>query len=131
MSCYDRNPHNTCPSGGYPQPPSTCGCNSPAPGPSYPPSSYPGGSSGLPGPIPFSAGADNMEASLLRAGQTFARVLGYDFGAADVDRAMQQSCGPWTPDGSGAEHKLCCTPSIGRNGVRIAACAKLTRAGGY
>lgn len=35
-------------------------------------------------------------------------------------------CSPWKTDGVN-DHKICCTPSVGKGGVKIAACIKLTR----
>ena len=49
--------------------------------------------------------------------------------AADFAANMAESrrlCGPWKTDGIN-DHKLCCTPSVGRNGVKVAACIKISR----
>jgi len=49
--------------------------------------------------------------------------------AADYAANAMESrrlCGPWKTDGIN-DHKLCCTPSVGKGGVKVAVCLKISR----
>lgn len=122
----------TCPPAGYPQPPPTCGCgcHNPAnPGPYYPPPDTP-----EPPSLPPTTTA--ARTSLARSGtdalqayaQGIARVFGYDLTAADIDNVDGRVCSGWKPAGDGFnEVKRCCTPSVGKGGIKIRLCAEISR----
>jgi len=122
-----QTPYSNCPTAGYPQPPSG-GCSCGNPGPAYipppPPQSWP-----VPSPIPamsLGAGGPGDTAMLTRAAQAAASFLGFDISAADVDNAVGKTCSGWKTDGIN-ETNTCCTPGVGRYGVKVALCVKITR----
>ena len=44
----------------------------------------------------------------------------------DASTSTRAGCGPWKTDGIN-DHKLCCTPQVGRGGIKVAACIKISR----
>jgi len=128
------NYNDQCPSAGYPTPPLGCGCGCgsspqpyPPPGSGYP--NNPGPSAPLPlpfpSPIPAMAGDDG---GILGALYGLADALGVSPYLAQraADMANRKLCSKWETDGVN-DHKICCTPSVGKGGVKVALCVKITR----
>lgn len=128
-SCNQQSSFFTCGDAGYPSPPCSCGGGGGGMGGGGTGGGGNGwgngagspGSTPLPVPIPNYQGQGGMGlASVARAlaGQ-----------AADYAAGMMETrkiCGPWKTDGVN-DHKLCCTPSVGKAGVKVAVCVKFSR----
>jgi hypothetical protein len=126
------NHHTSCPSAGYPTPPQGCGCGGgqpppPPPPPYYPPTGQPTGQTwcGNPGqpPCPTAAQASFPGSGLAAVAAQLGGQAAELLANAAESRAL---CGKWHTDGVN-DHKLCCTPSVGRAGIKVAACIKITR----
>ena len=134
--CAKQEPYIQCNNSctGYPEPHCGGGFGGYGPGGGYGnPGGHPGGNGGYyqapPPPAPtwqpipmqaqFNGGGDGLMA--------VARELAGQVGSYAAEQLENRRlCGPWKTDGV-YEHKLCCTPSVGRYGVKVAACVKLTR----
>ena len=136
--CGSKSPYIQCNTGctGYPEP--HCGGNIGGHfgngGNGHPGGGYPGGGGPPPGPgyyqapppswepIPMTAQPYNGGGLMAVAQQLAGQVGQYAAGMLENRRL----CSPWKTDGVN-DHKICCTPSVGKGGVKIAACIKLTR----
>ena len=76
-----------------------------------------------PVPIPMNAQQDSGGMGLASVARALAGQV------ADYAAGMMESrklCGPWKTDGIN-DHKLCCTPSVGKAGIKVAVCVKFSR----
>lgn len=100
-----------------------CGCNqSPPPAPA-------GGT-----PVPATAPVASIVQLAKNIGAAVVAQLETTQGQTAIDALAQldagpagRVCTPWKHDGGTKEVKVCCTPSVGRGGIKVAACLKFER----